>query len=92
MTSVGVCETVLVSTVPNEIARFVGKRTVYRLEEIENLCQRHVLAILFRHARVLESPISIEDLKSHLVLKGPPQSITRLRNGGDEWLQSRLSV
>jgi hypothetical protein len=46
-----------------DLARFVGKRTVYPLNEIVAMCRRPVLAILFRLARVLPpAPMSLAGL------------------------------
>jgi len=52
VTGVGVTEDTLVSRSAIEIARFVGKRTVYKYSDIEDMCQKDVLAILF--SRVLK--------------------------------------
>jgi hypothetical protein len=54
ITCAGVAESTLVSANPNELARFVARRTVYSYAEIEGMSGRLVLAILFRLARVLE--------------------------------------
>ena len=74
------------------IARTVGKRTVYSLREIEELCQKPVLAILFRQACVLSKPIPHGELSDHLVFQRPPQSIISIQGEGLEWLKKRLPL
>jgi L-amino acid N-acyltransferase YncA len=85
-----VVEDTLVSSRPNEIARFVGKRTVYKFSEIEEMCQRETLAILFRQSRILEHPITLTELISKGILSAAPQSILRVTGEALEWLQNRL--
>jgi len=91
VTCLGIVEDTLVSSSPIEIARYVGKRTVYRFAEIEALCQREVLAILFRQSRILKDPIPIKDLITNGVLSAAPRSILTVPEGATEWLQTRLN-
>ncbi len=88
---IGVAETTLVSRDPNEVARFVGKRTVYSLKEITDMCCRPILAILFRLARVLPAPISLGGLVAGGVVRRAPQSIVRVQEEGCAWLETQLS-
>lgn len=82
----GVVESTLVSCRPEEVARFVGLRTVYTLREIEEQCaDGDVLAIKFRHARTLER-ITLETLLRCRILKGAPQSIQQLAEDSRELL------
>ncbi|SEM17373.1 hypothetical protein SAMN04515665_1412 [Blastococcus sp. DSM 46786] len=93
VTAVGVVEDVLISRSPEEIARLVGRRTVYTLDDIAERCgaARPVLAVLFRQDRLLEPPWSRRVLDNAGVLNGPPQSITGVRDEeGRRWLQERL--
>lgn len=93
VTSIGIAEDALVSSSPPEIARYVGKRTVYSLPEIEQMCERgEVLALLFRQARLLRPPIPLSDLQREHALSGPPQSIVRLSEEALPWIRSRLGV
>jgi len=85
--ALGVVEGTLISTSPEDLARTVGKRTVYSLKEIETMCTRPVLAILFRQARVFEEPISTQELVRQGLFVRPPQSIMTLEGGGLEWLK-----
>jgi hypothetical protein len=94
VTAVGVVEQVLESRDPEEIARLVGRRTVYTLDEIAEKCRvaRPVLAILFRQDRLLEQPWPRRDLDAAGVLNRHPQSITEVhREEGRRWLQERLN-
>ena len=90
--ALGVAEDTLVSTQPVEIARYVGKRTVYRFNEIEELCQRgETLAILFRQSRILRSPITLNELTKNNVLSAAPQSVLNVPEEAAKWLQTRLN-
>jgi hypothetical protein len=91
VTSLGVLEEILVSGNSIEVARFVGKRTVYNLNEIEALCQADVLALLFRQARVLTNPITFEELVENGCLSTPPQSVQSIPQEKSQWLQTRLA-
>ncbi|WP_338274263.1 GNAT family N-acetyltransferase [Corallococcus caeni] len=93
VTVVGVAEQTLVSTDVDELAATVGKRTVFSLRDMQALCSNgEVLAILFRQAAILKTPILLGDLCRHGVLNGPPQSITTVQQGGREWLRQRLGL
>jgi L-amino acid N-acyltransferase YncA len=87
---IGVVEETLVSADPAEIARAVGRRTVYSYAAIESMCQREVLAILFRQDRILPELLTVGELARHGVLLRPPQSIMSVREEGREWLANRL--
>ena len=91
--TVGVIEDTFVSSDPNSVAGFVGRRTVYSLSEIAEICASEALAILFRQARLFSDPIPFRALRSEGVLKGPPQSIQSVSQEGIAWLErrSRLS-
>ena len=92
LTVVGIAEHTLVTHSVGRIASHVGKRTVYSHDEIETMTanNRDVLAILFRQARTIESPISAKRLSDAGVWTGPPQSIMRIPRGGVEWIQSQM--
>lgn len=92
ITVLGVVEDTLVSSLPTEVARYVGKRTVYRFDEIGALCQREVLAILFRQARILKNPIILKNLVTNGVITSAPQSIVTVPKEGVRWLQTRLDI
>ena len=89
--TIGVAEKTLVSDDPGKVAKFVGKRTVYRYDEIVNMCKsKTVLAILFRQAMRLSEPISLAELVTHQVLTGAPQSIVTIRKEFRSWLDDRM--
>lgn len=92
ITALGVVEGTMVSSKPTDIARYVGKRTVYSFKDIAELCKREVLAILFRQSMILKSLLDIDELiRSGFVLKAP-QSIMQLPKEATEWLQTRLDA
>jgi hypothetical protein len=75
---IGVVEDTLKTTDPEAVAGFVGKRTVYSFDEIRSMCPSGTLAILFRQARNLAPSVPLSRLREEGILKGAPQSITRL--------------
>ena len=87
---IGMAEDILASRNPNEIARFVGRRTVYSYREIESKCQTEALVILFRQVRVLGKPIPLPELVKNRILTAAPQSITRISDKATRWLQVHL--
>ena len=63
------------------IARRVKRRTVYSLSEIVEMVEsKSVEVMLFRLVRHATIPLSCRDLIQRFILKGPPQSITKLSN------------
>ena len=87
----GVVEQVMVSRDATQVARLVGQRTVYSFSEIEAMCSREVLALLFRQARTMEPPVNLDDLIAAGGVAGIPQSIARVRKEGRQWLASKIS-
>ncbi|MCE5238998.1 hypothetical protein LLH23_10950 [bacterium] len=94
LTVVGVAERTLVSTSPEEVAAFVGKRTVYSYAEIGSMCMasRAVTAILFRHAHDIRRPIRCEQLVEHGLVGAPPQSIQQIKSGDTRWLRTHAQA
>lgn len=90
MISIGVTEDTVVSQSVDEIARVVARRTVYTLREIEKMCRRQVLAILFRQARVCEPIIPVRSLVRYGVFRRPPQSIMLIEGDGLTWLKQQV--
>ncbi len=89
----GVVENTVVSSDPREIARSVGKRTVYTYPEIEILCSRgNVLVILFRLSRSTIEPIALKELLKENIIKKAPQSITSLSLEAAKWLKDQLAT
>lgn len=92
ITAIGVIEGTLRSTDPNEIARYVGTRTVYPYSEIVAMCIKPTLAVKFRYAKRVNMPILLKELKSNGVLKGAPQSITKLPIEGLSWIKEKIEM
>lgn len=91
--AIGITESCARLTTASEIARTVGKRTVYTLRDIEKMCESRpwILTILFRQARVFDQVISRSELEENLVFSRPPQSIMEIRSEGKEWMKNRLA-
>ena len=87
---IGVAESCLRSSDASLVARFVGKRTVYSLTEIEEQCRKETLAVLFRHSQILDSQISLAELRREGILKAAPQSIVTVPSEAMAWLRNRL--
>ncbi|RLG23423.1 hypothetical protein DRN85_09380 [Methanosarcinales archaeon] len=79
ITSLGIAEEIY----PNlqdkdEIMRRVGKRTVYSVDEIEEMAKKPTIVILFTWHFHLSNPLKLKDLIEMGVLTGSPQSITEI--------------
>jgi L-amino acid N-acyltransferase YncA len=92
LVALGVAERTVRSRDPDEIARAVAKRTVYSLDQIRALCEKEVLAVVFRQARVIQPAIPASQLMSGGVFTQPPQSITRIKAQGRAWLRSQVPL
>lgn len=92
LTALGVVEGTMVSSSPQQIAQYVGKRTVYRFEQIQSMCEREVLAILFRQSRLLDQPIPFRELKGIGLISVPPQSIVGVPKEATQWLRTRIDA
>jgi hypothetical protein len=78
VTSLGVIEEIRIGmTATDEIIRFVGKRTVYTRDEIENN-PKPLTVILFRHHFHLKNPLKLTILLASGIFNGPPQSIMHI--------------
>lgn len=62
----------------DDIAKRVGKRTVYSPEEIEKMAEKPTMVLLFVSNCHLENQLSFEELEGAGVLSGPPRSITEI--------------
>lgn len=78
ITSIGVVEEYSVETAAEAIARRVRRRTVYTMAEIEDMARRPTKVMLFRLVKHFASPPTQAWLKQRSLLKGVPQSITRI--------------
>ena len=94
ITTVGVAEGTLASASPDDIAAYVGKRTVYPRTQIEKMTgsgTHEVLAVLFRHARTLPSGPTDTELGNAGVWNAPPQSIMKVQlEGAEKWLMEQV--
>jgi hypothetical protein len=92
VTTLGVVESAIRSADPQEIMTYVGRRTVYRPDEIVRMCRsvRGVLAILFRQDRFIEPPWQLDELQANGVLRGWPQTIVRVGEKGCTWIRHQL--
>lgn len=92
---VAVVEDTLRSADASEIVRFVGTRTVYTAEEIEELTdggRRNVLAVLIRQARHLSPAWPVDTLIGKGVIVRPPQSIQSIPEEGASWIRTALAA
>ncbi|MGR3292652.1 MAG: GNAT family N-acetyltransferase [Candidatus Scalindua sp.] len=87
ITVLGIVEDTLVSKSPDQVARFVGKRTVYKYLEIAEMCSSEVLAILFRQVILLPKAISLDTMIESNILSAHPQQITKASEGVNQWIQ-----
>ena len=88
---VGIVEDSLVSSEAADVAAFVGKRTVYRYEEIEKLAgKREVLSLLFLTVRTNGVAVGIDELVEHKVILAAPQSIQSIPKEAYSWLLNRM--
>lgn len=78
ITSVGVAESYETLDNAAEIVSRVKRRTVYSMEEIVRMAAKPTRVLLFRLIRHLDRPLSQGWLEHEGVLRGPPQSITRI--------------
>jgi predicted RNA-binding protein with PUA-like domain len=92
LTAIGVVEDTLRSGDPDAIARYVGSITVYRYDEICALCYKPILAIKFRFVKELDKPISLKQLKDNHIIKGPPQSISKIPQEKIECIKSLIKM
>jgi GNAT superfamily N-acetyltransferase len=92
ITSIGVVEDTRVFSNPDDLTKFVLKRTIYSRQEIEDMCQKPVLAISFRYAGSVEPPISFSELIDGRVIAAPPQSIQSVPKESIEWLREQLKL
>jgi len=63
---------------PNEIYKLISKRTVFDLKNIENLCKKDVLVILFKQQFYLRNHYPYEQLLASGSIHGPIQTIMEI--------------
>ncbi len=80
ITSVGVIEKVGDYNRFDDIVQLVSKRTVYSHGEIHEMAKKKTKVILFRLVQHLSGPIPFNWLKKKGVVKGPIQTIRRIKD------------
>lgn len=78
VTSIGVVERFEVSDDAARIASIVRRRTVYSIEQIEEMAQEPTKVILFRLVEHLKRPVPYVKLQKDVGVNGPIQSITKI--------------
>lgn len=63
---------------PNDIYKLISKRTVFDLKDIEKLCKKNVLVILFKQQFHLKNHYPYEKLYESGIIHGPIQTIMEI--------------
>ena len=95
VTAIGVVDGLLSSNDPAAIRRYVGKRTVYTDGDIQGFCAdgRNVLAILFRHDRILSHVWTLTQMSSIEAFRRAPQTIQQITSEGAlSWIRDTLGA
>lgn len=83
----GIVENLRRSSNAEEIVSIVGKRTVFQIKELEEKCKSGKnLIILFRQTDSLTRPVSLTELLIKKLVKGVPQTITKLNEDAKNYL------
>lgn len=88
ITSIGVVESYETLGNAAEIATRVKRRTVYDMADINSMAHKPTRVMLFRLIRHLSNPLSQAWLEQQGILKGAPQSITKMSNENFEEILS----
>lgn len=78
VTTYGIVDQFHIESDPEKIFQWVSKRTVYSLEEIQNMANKKVKIILFRLVGHLDNFINFDRLKELKIVNGNIQSITKI--------------
>jgi len=93
ITTLGVVERVYYDLEdPDEITRYVGKRSVYTKEEIEEMAERPTKVILFRHHFHLKKPLHLNHLRVNKIFSGAPQSIIGISHEKYLWIRKEGDI
>ena len=93
ITSLGVVEKAFRSLQnKDEIMRRVGRRTVYSMDEIEEMAKKPTIVILFTWHFHLPNPLKLKELMEMGVLMGAPQSITQISHEKYLLIKSRGGI
>jgi len=79
ITSVGVVE-LFYGEINNfkDFSTIIHKRTAYTKYEMQQQFQNHKCIILFKHLFDFKNQVELNDLLENAILKGPPQTITKI--------------
>jgi Protein of unknown function DUF55. len=91
ITAIGTVESVFQNPMDaNDIIRLVGKRTVYSIQEINDIfIKEPSIVLLFLFHFFFPKPVSLKVLKSNGILNHAPQSILELSQSQYEWIKSK---
>lgn len=78
LTSIGVVENAQISKNRDLVLKLVGKRTVYSIDEIEEMVKKPTWVILFQFHFHFKKPLGLTELKEMEIVKRAPQSIVRI--------------
>lgn len=78
ITSIGVAESYETLASANDIVAKVKRRTVYSMADVVLMANKPTRVMLFRLIRHLSNPLPQTWLEQRAILKGPPQSITKI--------------
>ena len=78
ITTYGIVDQFHIETDPDEIFKWVSKRTVYSMDDINSMAGKNIKVILFRFIRHLNDAVPYHRLLKTGIINGPIQSITRL--------------
>jgi len=79
--NIGIVEEILITKNSDELAAFVGKRSVYGLSEITGFCKKETLAILFRQIKNFDIFFNRHELYCIGIIN-TIYSITKIKNEG----------
>jgi len=83
VTTIAVVEDTLRSEHVETIAAFVGKRTVYSVEEIGRMCaDTTVLALIFRQCKHAMKMVPFKELRAKRILNNHVETITEIKHEG----------
>ena len=93
LTSLGVIERIYHDIKnPDEILRYVGKRTVYTRSEIEGIAKKPTKVILFRWHFHFENRLTLDYLLNNNILNGAPQSIVEISHEKYQKIKSACGI
>jgi predicted nucleic acid-binding protein len=78
ITSLGVVEEAYSSSNPNKILEYVGLRTVYNRDEIQDMTRKNVRVIMFTWLFHLPKPLKLTFLQQNDLLPMAPRTIVRI--------------